>query len=150
MLTRPLLTCLVALLAVGYLHTASAQEGRRGPPQGEGGMQRGGPGGAAQHGDDTLVTQLAMLHEALRLDAHQEQLWMNYTDKLQAFLADMQRPNKESSLHDAPHRVEARIAPLRNRLAALEQISDAAERLYRQLDDRQRAVADEMLAATVP
>jgi hypothetical protein len=153
---RYLLPCLLVLV-LGV--SACAQDGHRGPPSGEGGAQRGGPGGQAGPGgagggakrdEDMLATQLAMLHTALRLDAQQEQLWLAYTDKLQAFLGDMQRPGAASMQRDAPHQVEARIAPLRNRLAALEQISDAAERLYRRLDARQREVADEMLAATVP
>ncbi|WP_374599985.1 hypothetical protein [Niveibacterium sp.] len=94
--------------------------------------------------------QLELLHDALRLDRRQEALWLAYTDRLQALLSDMQRPRAVSAQGDALHRVEDRITPLRNRLAALDQISAAAGDLYRVLDDRQRGVADEMLPATVP
>ncbi|QSI77145.1 hypothetical protein [Niveibacterium microcysteis] len=94
--------------------------------------------------------QLELLHDALRLDRRQEALWLAYTDRLQALLSDMQRPRAVSAQGDALHRVEDRIAPLRNRLAALDQISAAAGDLYRVLDERQRSVADEMLPATVP
>ncbi|MCX9155737.1 hypothetical protein OPU71_06310 [Niveibacterium sp. 24ML] len=155
MIRRLLLPCLNALCATHPLHTALAQEGRRGPPAGEGGMQRGGPGGprgemGTERTEDSLAIQLRTLHDALQLDARQEALWLNYADKIQAFISDMQRPNQAGTKPDAPHRIEARIAPLRNRLAALEQISDAAERLYRNLDARQRELADELLADTVP
>lgn len=147
--------CLIALCATLPLHSAFAQDGRRGPPPREGSMHGGGAGGprgemGVERSEDTLATQLRTLHDALQLDARQESLWLNYTDKLQAFISDMQRPNQPGSKTDAPHRIEARIAPLRNRLAALEQISDAAERLYRKLDARQRELADELLAETVP
>lgn len=94
--------------------------------------------------------QLELLHDALRLDRRQEALWLAYTDRLQALLSDMQRPRAVSAQGDALHRVEDRITPLRNRLAALDQISAAAGDLYRVLDERQRGVADEMLPATVP
>jgi len=99
---------------------------------------------------DSLALQLEMLYDALRLDRRQEPLWLAYTDRLQALLSDMQRPHAVSAQADALHRVEDRIAPLRNRLAALDQISAAAANLYRVLDERQRGVADEMLPATVP
>jgi len=99
---------------------------------------------------DSLALQLEMLHDALRLDRRQEPLWLAYTDRLQALLSDMQRSHAVSAQADALHRVEDRIAPLRNRLAALDQISAAAANLYRVLDERQRGVADEMLPATVP
>lgn len=94
--------------------------------------------------------QLELLHDALRLDRRQEALWLAYTDRLQALLSDVQRPRAVSAQGDALHRVEDRITPLRNRLAALDQISAAAGDLYRVLDERQRGVADEMLPATVP
>ncbi len=99
---------------------------------------------------DSLAMQLGLLHDALQLDRRQEAFWLTYTDRLQALLTDMQRPRAVSAQGDALHRVEDRITPLRNRLAALDQISAAAGDLYRVLDERQRGVADEMLPATVP
>lgn len=100
--------------------------------------------------EDTLALQLEVLHDALRLDRRQEALWLAYTDRLQALMTDMQRSHAETAQADALHRIDARIAPLRNRLAALDQISEAAAHLYRELDERQRRVADEMLPETVP
>ncbi|GAA5175951.1 hypothetical protein GCM10025771_09490 [Niveibacterium umoris] len=155
-LTTTLLAC---ALATGCANQCGPDQGRGGPPSGDTRPQRGGPGGPGgmaggpggmNRPQDTLALQLDLLHEALRLDRRQEPYWLAYTDRLQALMSDMQRPHAESAQADALHRIDDRIAPLRNRLAALDQLSDAAARLYRELDARQRGVADEMLPATVP
>ena len=46
--------------------------------------------------------------------------------------------------------IESRIDIVRNRLTAMEDVSDAAKRLYAGLTAEQRAIADGLLPGTVP
>jgi hypothetical protein len=51
---------------------------------------------------------------------------------------------------DALHQIDRRVDIVRNRLAAMEDIADAARLLYSMLSADQRKMADELMPTTVP
>lgn len=127
----------------------------------EGGM--GGPGGApnAQSGGlgaeagmsvvAQLQTQLQQTAEALKLTPKQVVLWEAYQDKVSALMSDqMKLAPYVSTQQSAPQQIGRKVDTVRNRLAAMEDIQEAAARLYESLDATQKKTADQMLPQTVP
>jgi hypothetical protein len=103
------------------------------------------------------MPQVAQQLDELRLQPkpkpEQEAAWQEYQEKVGELMADQLRPATTSDTltrTDAVHQIDRKVDVVRNRLAAVEDIADAARRLYRQLDPQQRATADRALAATVP
>lgn len=120
--------------------------GRRGP-----GSDPGGPSGGGATVVSLLQTQLAETAEALKLTPPQVVLWDAYQEKVSALMADQLRvqPYGTSRLA-APQQIARKVDVVRNRLAAMEEIDEAAHRLYAALDSTQKATADRMLPGTVP
>jgi hypothetical protein len=150
-------TAVVILAAV-----ASAAQAQMG-----GGMRRGGgPGGDGDRGrpdasmpgegapqmgaNDQVQVQLNRVSAALRLAPEQATGWQLYENKVVALLEDLQRGTTQPQGVDALKQIDARVDVVRNRLTALEDISDAAKKLYAALNAEQKSVADRMLAGTVP
>ncbi len=99
-----------------------------------------------------MEQQLDDVRIQLKLRPDQEAVWVAYQEKVGALVADQLRPatSTASGTGDALHQIDRKIDVVRNRLAAMEDIGDAARRFYAKLDDRQRDIADRVLATTVP
>jgi len=121
-----------------------------------GGGGRGGSAGDAVGPPIISVTdqQQALLRETaaeLKLTPRQLVLWERYQQRAGALMADQLRseppPNRRLS---APQQIDSRVATVRNRLAAIEAVQQAATAVYDSLDVEQQKIADQRLAETVP
>jgi hypothetical protein len=143
-------TVLMALAAIGAV--VQAQEGGRG--------RRGAPPSAddAERGSRELNSlteefsaHLLQVQQRLKLEAAQQAAWDAFAARVQALMQDQLRGIPAMPEHeDAPHRINRRVDIVRNRLAAMEDIADAASQLYALLTAEQRKLADELLPTTVP
>ena len=126
--------------------------GMDGPPDSsEGGANRRSVSASGNHLADELMRQLDNLRSQLRLRPDQEAAWSTYQERVGAMLSDQLRPRQEKAVQgNAMQQIGRQVDGLRNRLAALEEVADAAGQLYRRLDDRQKALADRLLPATLP
>lgn len=121
--------------------------GPGGEPSGQGGPGRGGGASAVAQ----LQTQLQETADALLLTPRQLPLWEAYQEKVGALMADqLKLSSYGAAAQSAPKQVAHKVEVVRNRLAAMEDIQDAAEKLYATLDDTQKKIADQRLAQTVP
>lgn len=130
--------------------------GRAGGPPGGGGMD-GGPRGrhvasaSSAQPTPTLEQQLDNVRVQLGIRLEQESLWLNYQEKIGALVGDQLRSRQNADGEgSAIQQMERKIDLVRNRLTALENIADAARKLYLKLDDFQKGKADRLLAATLP
>ena len=121
-----------------------------------GGGGRGGPSGDAVGPPIISVTdqQQVLLRETaaeLKLTPRQLVLWERYQQRVGALMADQLRsepsPNRRLS---APQQIDSRVATVRQRLAAIEEVQQAATAVYESLDAEQKKIADQLLAQTVP
>lgn len=154
--------CLQALALTLALANAGDCLAQFGGPMGGmgGGLPRSGPGdrprgavtASGSHLLANLEQQLDNLRYELKLRPEQEPAWLDYQERVGALVADQLRPVPQESLGQASalRQIDRKIDVVRNRLAALEDIADAARRLYQRLDEKQQAIADRLLAATVP
>jgi hypothetical protein len=94
--------------------------------------------------------RLARLEQSLALTPTQQPLWEHYRETLGALLADQARGSAQRASQSAEQQIAGKLDVVRNRLSAMEDIQDAAARLYQTLDPRQREVADRLLASTIP
>jgi hypothetical protein len=141
---------LAALLAAAL--SVQAQEGGRGrrggAPEGEDPDRTAAARGSLA---GELGAQLAAVKKRLKLQPNQQAAWDTYVRRIEALMEDMFRgipaplPNES-----APHQINRRVDIVRNRLAAMEDIADAAGQLYALLSPDQRELADELLPTTVP
>ncbi|MBS1159427.1 MAG: hypothetical protein H6R15_1846 [Proteobacteria bacterium] len=121
--------------------------GRDGPPPGGTGGDDGGPPSVTAQ----LQEQLQRTATALRLTPPQAVLWDAYQDKIGALMADqMKLQTPRSVRQSAPQQIILKVDMVRNRLTAMEDIQEAAHKLYAGLDDEQKKIADQSLAATIP
>lgn len=152
------LALLITAVLVGHAATGAAQFGgpmggmRGPPPDGADGRQRGPVMASGSHLIAGMEQQLDNLRFQLKLRPEQEAAWLAYQEKVGALLADQLRPGAPEGIEpgNALRQIDRKTDVVRNRLAALEDIGDAAKRLYDKLDETQRGVADRLLAATVP
>jgi hypothetical protein len=135
-----------------------------GGPMGRGGM--GGPAGvdmerrppaerrsvsaSGEHLVADMMQQFDNVRHALRLRPEQEPQWGIYQEKVGALVSDQMRPGSETAGGNALRQMQRKIDVVRNRLAALEDIADAARGLYQRLDAEQQETADRLLPATLP
>lgn len=115
--------------------------------------QRGGASG--EGGGASVVallqSQLAATADALKLSPQQLVLWDAYQEKVSALMADQMRVQPYSiSRQSAPQQIARKVDVVRNRLTAMEEIDEAARRLYAALDTAQKTTADRLLPGTVP
>jgi len=94
--------------------------------------------------------RLARLEAALDLSQAQQLLWQDFRASLTALLADRARGAVRRARDSAPQQIAGQVDTARNRLAALEDVLEASDRLYAALDQAQREVADRLLAASLP
>jgi hypothetical protein len=158
----------MALLGVVLIGSTAPSYAQFGGPMNGGPMGGGGPGGgppgdrqdvrspvmaSGSHLVDDLQQQLDDLRLQLKLRPEQEASWQIYQERVGALMSDQLRPSRrvaDAATGDAVHQIERKVDVVRNRLAALEDIADAARDLYGRLDSGQRAIADQSLPATVP
>ncbi|MBS0371659.1 MAG: Spy/CpxP family protein refolding chaperone [Proteobacteria bacterium] len=138
----PLLTASTLVIAA-----CAPLRGPGGEPPGQGGMGRGGGAMVVAQ----IQGQLQQTAEALQLTPRQLPLWEVYQEKVGALMADQLKLSSYAAVsQSAPKQVAHKVEVVRNRLAAMEDIQDAAEKLYATLDDTQKKIADQRLAQTVP
>jgi LTXXQ motif family protein len=146
---------LLLMLAVGTPSLAQMGGTRRGGMDG-GGMGRSRSGGDDLSGvtrmsaNDQLRMHITDTRLALKLEPAQNAVWQAYEDRVIALLSDLSRGAGAPSEGDAVKQIDARVDVARNRLAAMEELSDTAKKLYAILSAEQKQVADRMLAGTVP
>jgi hypothetical protein len=99
--------------------------------------------------NDHARFQLSDARLALKLTPEQAPAWQVYENKVVDLLDDLAR-GINAPQGSALKQIDARIDVVRNRLTALEDIADAAAKLYGMLTDEQKSAADRMLAATLP
>lgn len=125
----------VAVLAACLCGSAGAQATRKGPPD------------AA---NNQVRTQLASVRSALKLTPEQAPNWQLYESKVTELLDEIGRGFTPPAGTTAIRQIDARVDVVRQRLTAMEDIADAAAKLYSGLSDEQKGTADRLLAATLP
>ena len=124
--------------------------GGRGGPPGDGAANER-PSAATSAATDQQQALLAETAAALKLTPRQLVLWESYQQKVGALMADQVRAESPPrGRFSAPQQIDSRVATVRHRLAAIEDVEQAANALYESLDAEQRRIADQRLAATVP
>jgi hypothetical protein len=93
--------------------------------------------------NDQIRLRLTDLRIALSLKPEQAGAWQAYDDKVIEILSDSARDAKGSAGGNALNQIDRRAA-------AMQQLSNAAKKLYSTLTDQQKLVADRMLPGTVP
>ncbi len=157
MTPRAACCALLAIALLAAVTAAQAQQGGRGrsggPPGPDGAdraaLDRGAIGRGALAGE--FIAHLQDVKQRLKLETAQQAAWDDLARRAQALMEDQMRgfarpPDQE----DAVHQINRRVDVVRNRLAAMEDIADAARQLYSLLSAEQRKLADELLPTTVP
>ena len=106
---------------------------------------------------ETGVNMLEQTIEELRIDLKLQPLqvpaWEAYVNKARLLASDIMRDRAMTTAvtqTSALKLIDRSVDAARNRLAALEEVADAAKALYVLLTPEQQAVADPRLAAVVP
>lgn len=165
---RWILPAVAALVVLAMADDAMAQFGGMGGGGMGGGGRRGGgsrdqqqqqqqPQKAAPN-PETGANMLEQTIEELRIDLKllptQVPAWEAYVGKARLLASDVARDRVQtttaSTQNSALKRIERSVDAARNRLAALEDIADAAKAIYALLNSDQLAIADPRLAALVP
>jgi hypothetical protein len=145
----------VLLLGLG----ACAPMGERGGSTRGRGDERSGalqgermrPGNGGMSAADQFRIDLQETAQALELNPKQRVLWDAYQDQIAALMNDI---NKIEPYHPprqtAVQQIGRKVDLVRNRLAAIEEVQEAANRLYQSLTEDQRQIADQRLAGTLP
>ncbi len=96
--------------------------------------------------------QLGNLKTALKLTPLQELSWQAYEESVRSLMADLARAAASPAAASLTplEKINQQVDAARLRLVEMENISDATQRLYDDLNDEQKAVADKLLAATIP
>lgn len=120
-----------------------------------GGHDENPPGRREIGGAASIVSQLqGQLQDtatALKLGPTQLVLWDVYQERVGALMADqLKLAPYRNSRQNAPQQIAGKVDTVRNRLTALEEIQEAANKLYASLDDEQKRTADRLLPATIP
>ena len=151
------------VLAVVLLAALSEQAGAQ---YGGGGMRRGGmgdgdrarPDGSAMRRDeapfmgpnDLVRMQLNNVRSVLKLTPEQAAAWQVYEDKVVNLLDDLSRGAGQPQGGNALKQIDWRVNVVRNRLTAMEDIAEAANKLDASLSEEQKTVTDRTLAGTMP
>jgi len=117
------------------------------PGMGRSSMQQGGmmdPGARVEQ-------RLARLKSELKLTAEQEPLWVAFADKSKAEagkgLQAMRERMQDSKPVSAPERMAQMQGIMKERVAAMESVSESFNRLYAALTPEQKAAADKHFSA---
>lgn len=101
-------------------------------------------------GAEEQTQTLDKLFQQLKLSPQQLPLWQNYVTRVQDLVNLRYREEPALASHTAPQQMKRLVLIQQNRLAALENIEDAARALYDTLDADQRQKTDAQLMRTVP
>jgi hypothetical protein len=142
-----LLTALVTLLLPAIFGEALAQSGDN---RSRGGASSERPAVTRTSTSEQMRMQLNSVRAALKLAPEQNPLWQTYEDRVADLLSDLSRSANPPPGENAIQQIDRKVDTVRNRLAAMEDLSDAAKKLYAALSGEQREAADRMLAGTVP
>src|SRR5574343_328478 len=143
----------VLLISSALLLSACAPMGGREGPNG------GSPGGGREMGMgrdgggnivSDLQERLQHTAEALKLNPRQAVLWDAYQERVGALMADQMKLQAYRSHQTAMQHIGQKVDTVRLRLAAMEDIQEAAAKLYDALDETQKTTADQLLPQTVP
>jgi hypothetical protein len=99
--------------------------------------------------NDQVRLQLTNVRSALKLTPEQAPVWQAYENKVVSLLEDLARGVSQAQ-GNALRQIDSRVDVVRNRLTAMEDIADSANKLYASLSDEQKAMADRTLAGTLP
>ena len=127
----------VAVLAACLCGSAGAQASRKTPP-------------SAANVSSQARAQLASVRSALKLTPEQTPNWQLYEAKVVELLDELGRGFTPPAGVTAIRQIDARVDAVRHRLTAMEDIADAAAKLYSGLSPDQKGTADRLLAATLP
>lgn len=100
--------------------------------------------------NDQVRMQLSSVRSGLKLTPEQASVWQVYESKVVDLLDDLSRGVNQPQGGNALKQIDSRIDMVRNRLTAMEDIAEAANKLYAGLSDEQKAMADRTLAGTLP
>jgi len=115
----------------------------------------GGPGPGADArapaqvpADEQARVQLQELHEDLKLTPAQRGPWTVYATRVQQLADDVARHRNDLRFPKgpAPEQLDFVTETVRNRLTAMEDITDAGKALYATLTPTQKTIADDRLA----
>ena len=146
---------LILVIATTLAEAQMPGGGRRGGMKGGGDNpgRAAGPSGAAAIADQ-FDAQLEDVRQQLHLQKEQEPAWSAYAERVDALMADQFRrrtpPPAAPENENALRQIDRKVDVVRNRLAAMEDVADAAKALYAKLSPEQQAIADRVLAPTVP
>ncbi len=142
------------MIAILLCAGAAQAQSRRGGDRDEPSQQSRAPASAAEareRATDQAQMQLNNARRTLRLTPAQDPLFDTYQDRVVALLDDLNRGVPPTTVADsAIKQIDRRVDLLRNRLAALEDVADAARRLYAALTPEQKETADRVLPGTLP
>ncbi|HZD19919.1 MAG TPA: Spy/CpxP family protein refolding chaperone [Burkholderiales bacterium] len=121
--------------------------------RGRGGMDSGGGPGKGGKPEPTPMLEVTLheLQEDLKLAPEQQPLFDVYVETLRGLASDVTRERQRQSAAKAVsatliERIDRNVDALRNRLAAVEDIAQAAKALYARLNPDQQRAADPRLA----
>jgi hypothetical protein len=147
---------LVFLLLSSVCIQAAAQFGgmkRGGGDSGSGRSRSGGDdssGVTRMSANDKIRMELTSARLAIKPTPEQNPVFQVYEDRVIGLLSDLGRGTDTSREEDALKLIDRRVDQARSRLAAMEEISDAAKKLYAVLTPEQKAAADRTMPGTVP
>ena len=120
---------------------------RSGGMGGKGGDDASKDKGGGEPRVNMLETTAHELHEDLKLTPVQEPLWETYLEKVRLLGNDLAREHvQQPSGRTVPQQIDRIVDVARNRLAALEDIAQAAKDLYAKLEPEQQPAANPRLA----
>jgi hypothetical protein len=146
-------TTFALLLLAAVCGQAAAQHGgRRGGTDGDRTRQESARRDevTAMNPNDQARMQLTNVRSALKLTPEQASVWQAYENRVVGLLDDLSRGVNQPPGGNALKQIDSRIDVVRNRLTAMEDIAEAANKLYVSLSDEQKSMADRMLAGTLP
>jgi hypothetical protein len=149
---------LVAALLLAMAVPACAQLGLGGGGRSGGGDRRSGREGNEQRSteaarlsaNDQIRLHLTDLRIALGLKPEQTGPWQAYDDKVIEMLSESAHDATASAGGNALNQIDRRVAAEQKRAVAMQQLSNAARKLYSTLSDEQKRVADRLLPGTLP
>ena len=124
--------------------------GRHGGRSGQDSSEQRSSEAARLSANDQIRLRLTDLRVDLHLTPEQAAPWQAYEDQVIGMISDSGRDAGAFAGGDALNQIGRRVAAEQRRAAALEQLANAARKLYATLTDEQRRIADRQLAGTVP
>ena len=100
--------------------------------------------------NDQIRLRLTDLRIALSLKPEQAGSWQAYDDKVVEMLSESAHDATVSTSGNALNQIDRRVSSEQKRAAAMQQLSNAAKKLYSTLSDEQKRVADRLLPGTLP